>query len=220
MAGSPSALSFSGTDGKQESERLNNYMIFFSEFLSHAKNVLICFTMKQHTVFHRFSTKLALILSKWLLSWVNQLIVSATNIYCSQQRDSRSAVGGVTVGSCGGKKNKTGVVDKSLMSGLVRRVGDGVWRPKSGWVTAAARCWQSWKQNFKQTKATLLRCSGSLWCIIHVKWSKHQQTSTPLPHVLDIQRNYNVHTRAHTGSRWIWLISTCIWLKHTHLQRT
>lgn len=82
------------------------------------------------------------------------------------------AVGGVTE-SCGGK---TGVFYKYLVSSSVWSVGEGVFRPKSSRVTAAARCRLSWKKNFKQSKAMLLRCSGWVWCIIHVKGSKHQQT--------------------------------------------
>lgn len=99
--------------------------------------------------------------------------MSATNIFCCQERDYRSLLG---VFQLKAVLAKTGVLSKYPISSLVWSVGEGVFRPTSSRVTAAARCRLSWKENFKQTKEMLLRCSGSVWCIIHVKGSKRQQS--------------------------------------------
>lgn len=99
--------------------------------------------------------------------------MSATNIFCCQELRLQIAVGGVPAESCAGK---TGVWLKYPISSWVWSVGEGVFRPTSSRVTAAARCRLSWKENFKQTREMLLRCSGSVWCIIHVKGSKQQQS--------------------------------------------
>lgn len=99
--------------------------------------------------------------------------MSATNIFCCQERDCRSLLEVFQLKAVLVKQVFCWNIPSAF---LVWSVGEGVFRPMSSRAAAAARCRLSWKENFKQTKAMLLRCSGSAWCIIHVKGSKHQQS--------------------------------------------